>query len=72
MLRESLLGKSLREIPTPAAVLDRTIVERNCKGMLEACKELGVDFRAHVKSHKVGILLKCLPAVECRKRKFGR
>lgn len=39
-------------ISTPAAVLDRAIVTRNSHAMLNASKELGVGFRAHVKSHK--------------------
>ena len=56
-LKESLIGRSLRDIATPAAVLDRAAVARNCKGMLQACKELGVEFRSHVKSHKVVIFL---------------
>jgi D-serine deaminase-like pyridoxal phosphate-dependent protein len=40
-------------ITTPAAILDRAIVTRNSHAMLNACHELGVGFRAHVKSHKV-------------------
>lgn len=50
------LRKPLTELPTPAAVLDRAIIRRNCNVMLEACKSLGVGFRAHVKSHKVCLL----------------
>ncbi|KAF2201533.1 hypothetical protein GQ43DRAFT_415631 [Delitschia confertaspora ATCC 74209] len=47
------VGKTLEEIsPIPAAVLDRAIVKKNCDAMLGACKELGMGFRAHVKSHK--------------------
>ena len=52
-LKESLIGHFLRDIATPAAVLDRAVVARNCKGMLQACEQLGVGFRSHVKSHKV-------------------
>ncbi|KAG9677079.1 hypothetical protein KCV03_g10313, partial [Aureobasidium melanogenum] len=45
-------GKSLKDIPTPAAVLDLAPIRRNCKAMLEATKALGLGFRAHVKTHK--------------------
>lgn len=47
------VGKHLKDIPTPAAVIDRAIVRRNCDAMLEVCKALRVSFRFHVKSHKV-------------------
>ncbi|KAH7137956.1 putative serine dehydratase domain-containing protein [Dendryphion nanum] len=46
------IGQPLSSLPTPAAIIDRAVVKRNCKAMLEACKGLGVGFRAHVKSHK--------------------
>lgn len=48
------LGKSLHEVPTPAAVIDVAAVRRNCKRMLEACESLNLEWRAHVKTHKVG------------------
>ncbi|KAF1832740.1 hypothetical protein BDW02DRAFT_570742 [Decorospora gaudefroyi] len=54
--RASLLsqysGKKLEHLPTPAVVLDRAIIRRNCDAMLNICAELKVGFRAHVKSHK--------------------
>ena len=52
-LEEAFVGKNLREVPTPAAVVDRTVVRRNCDQMLKACEALQVDFRPHVKTHKV-------------------
>jgi hypothetical protein len=45
-------GKKLEDLPTPAVVLDRAIIRRNCDAMLNICAELKVGFRAHVKSHK--------------------
>ncbi|KAF2272418.1 uncharacterized protein EI97DRAFT_436913 [Westerdykella ornata] len=56
--REHLLNKYLNveltswSLPTPAAIIDRAIVRRNCDAMLNVCHALGVAFRAHVKSHK--------------------
>lgn len=52
-LRQAFVGKSLKDVPTPAAVLDKAVVERNCLQMLKACEALHVDFRPHVKTHKV-------------------
>ena len=56
-LGKAFIGKRLGDVPTPAAVLDRAVVERNCRQMLEACQALDVDFRPHVKTHKVQALL---------------
>ena len=52
-LKSLYVGKRLNEVTTPAAILDRAIVKSNCGQMLEACRALGVGFRAHVKTHKV-------------------
>jgi D-serine ammonia-lyase len=48
----------LTDLETPAAILDIAVVRRNCKRMLNTAKELGVQFRAHIKTHKV-IYLSC-------------
>lgn len=52
-LREAFIGKNLKHVLTPAAVLDKAVVERNCLQMLKACEALQVEFRPHVKTHKV-------------------
>ncbi|KAK2759446.1 hypothetical protein FQN54_002924 [Arachnomyces sp. PD_36] len=51
-LREKFVGKNIRDVPTPAAILDVSIVKRNCQRMLDACQAMGFGFRAHVKTHK--------------------
>lgn len=56
-LKEFYIGKQLGDVPTPAAVVDRAVVERNCAQMLDACRAAGVSFRPHVKTHKVLIAL---------------
>ena len=43
----------IHDAPTPAAIIDRAVVERNCERMQEACQALDVEFRAHTKTHKV-------------------
>lgn len=55
------VGKTLQDLPTPAAVLDVAVARTNCDRMLAACKALGLSWRAHVKTHKVCCLL-TLPA----------
>lgn len=52
-LAQAFVGKSLREVPTPAAVLNVAAARRNCGRMLEAVGGLGLGWRAHVKTHKV-------------------
>ncbi|TWU76015.1 hypothetical protein ED733_007162 [Metarhizium rileyi] len=41
------IGKSIRHVPTPAAVINVAAVRRNCERMLQACVKLGLDWRAH-------------------------
>ncbi|KAL8314278.1 hypothetical protein RB593_008082 [Gaeumannomyces tritici] len=52
VLVDLYLGKSLSDLPTPSAILDLAAVRRNCERMLSACSGLGLQWRAHVKTHK--------------------
>ncbi|KAH7375505.1 putative serine dehydratase domain-containing protein [Plectosphaerella cucumerina] len=52
------VGKSIRDVPMPAAVLDVAVARQNCDRMLAACKSLGLSWRAHVKTHKTVELTK--------------
>lgn len=52
-LRISLIGRKLSEVPTPSVVLDLNQVTVNCVRMLEAAKNLSLQWRAHIKTHKV-------------------
>ena len=45
--------KSIDDVDSPAAILDVSILKRNCNRMLDSVKGLDVEFRAHVKTHKV-------------------
>lgn len=51
-LKQQFVGQRLTDLPTPSAILDRSLVKQNCAAMLHVCRRLGVGFRAHVKSHK--------------------
>lgn len=46
------VGASIRDVPTPAAVINVAAARRNCDAMLQACEALGLGWRAHVKTHK--------------------
>jgi D-serine deaminase-like pyridoxal phosphate-dependent protein len=52
-LQKLFVGKNLKDIATPAAVLDLSKLEKNCNRMLEAVEELKFSWRAHIKTHKV-------------------
>ena len=58
-LREFYVGKDINDVPKPAAVLDRHKMRLHCQSLLDAVESLGVDFRAHVKTHKVS----CYPRI---------
>ncbi|KAG8928445.1 hypothetical protein FRC02_006904 [Tulasnella sp. 418] len=45
-------GYHVSNLRTPAFIVDRSIVEHNCAGMLASTKSLKAKFRAHVKTHK--------------------
>ena len=53
-LVDEFKGKPFSALRTPALVVDRSVFARNCERMHETAKVWGADFRAHVKSHKVG------------------
>ncbi|PMD29862.1 hypothetical protein L207DRAFT_615429 [Hyaloscypha variabilis F] len=51
-LLKHFVGKSIKNVPAPAAVLDFSKVVRNCDRMLEAVDILKFGWRAHIKTHK--------------------
>jgi D-serine ammonia-lyase len=57
-LASQYVGARLQDLPTPAVVLDRSKIKKNCAAMLQVCQKLNVGFRAHVKSHKTLALSK--------------
>ena len=52
-LKSYFVGRQVKDVQAPAAIIDVAVVKRNCEYMLEAAEKLGVGFRAHVKTHKV-------------------
>jgi D-serine ammonia-lyase len=52
-LVQQFVGKTLKEIPLPAAVVDIAAVKRNCQRMSDAVKDLGFEFVPLVNVHKV-------------------
>ena len=52
-LRQQFVGKDLRDVDCPMAVIDVAKARKNCHLMLKAAKAVDLGFRAHVKTHKV-------------------
>lgn len=52
-LKLQYVGKKIQDVQAPAVIIDAAVVRRNCRLMLETAEKLNVDFRAHVKTHKV-------------------
>jgi D-serine deaminase-like pyridoxal phosphate-dependent protein len=42
----------LKDLPTPAFVINRHAFEKNCRAMLKMAKDRGLSLRPHVKTHK--------------------
>ena len=42
----------LKDLPTPAFVVNRHAFEKNCRSMLEMARERNLALRPHVKTHK--------------------
>lgn len=58
-LAKEFVGRSIKDVPAPAAILDVSKAKNNCARMLEACDKLGFAWRAHIKTHKVGMSRSC-------------
>lgn len=51
-LCEKYVGKSVSALPTPSVLIDRAVFATNCSRMLASAKNLQVQFRCHIKTHK--------------------
>jgi hypothetical protein len=52
-LKAQYIGTDIRDLDGPAVVLDLAVLKRNCDLMLKTTEALQVQWRAHVKTHKV-------------------
>ncbi|KKZ65126.1 hypothetical protein EMCG_09032 [[Emmonsia] crescens] len=57
-LKAQYVGRMLRDVDGPAAIIDVAVARKNCQLMLDAADALGVHFRAHIKTHKTTELTK--------------
>jgi D-serine ammonia-lyase len=57
-LLAGFVGKHLGELRTPALVIDRAVFANNCAKMHANAAGYGAEFRAHLKTHKVGVLFR--------------
>ena len=48
-----VIGRDIHDVAKPAVLLDKAKMQRHCQTLRAATERLGVDFRFHVKSHKV-------------------
>ncbi|KAJ5497059.1 hypothetical protein N7463_009046 [Penicillium fimorum] len=48
----SYIGRPVSELPTPALILSKPVLERNTQILLEDVERLGIEFRPHVKTLK--------------------
>ncbi|CAF3576074.1 unnamed protein product [Fusarium graminearum] len=62
-LRQFYVGKNIHHVPKPAVILDKARIARHCQSMLDSVDALGLDFRAHVKTHKT---------IEAARLQFGQ
>ncbi|MCY4464699.1 MAG: alanine racemase [Chloroflexi bacterium] len=46
-------GQAIDALETPSVLIDMDIMERNIARMQERCDQLGIDFRPHIKTHKI-------------------
>lgn len=63
---EAYRDRPLHEVPVPAAVIDVAKVKANCQAMLNTMEELGVSFRAHVKTHKTSEITRLQVGEGCK------
>src|SRR5262249_5295255 len=47
-----MVPQTIDDLPTPALILDRAILDRNCRRMSERLRNAGVMLRPHVKTAK--------------------
>ena len=50
------IGRPVSELPTPALILSKPVLKRNTQILLEDVKQLGIEFRPHIKTLKVSLL----------------
>jgi len=60
------IGRSIDDLPAPVVIIDVAKVKENCQAMLNAVTELGVSFRAHVKTHKTSEISRLQVGEDCK------
>jgi D-serine deaminase-like pyridoxal phosphate-dependent protein len=51
-LKRARANLRLKDLPTPAFIINRHAFEKNCHSMLKMTKDRGLYLRPHVKTHK--------------------
>ena len=59
----SPIGRSKWDLDTPALLIDLDKLEKNIATISDRCKTSGVDWRPHIKGHKIPVIAqKCIEA----------
>ena len=45
--------QTIHDLETPSILIDLDIMQRNIEAMQKRCDDLGIDFRPHIKTHKI-------------------
>ncbi|KAH6917414.1 hypothetical protein BKA70DRAFT_1252119 [Coprinopsis sp. MPI-PUGE-AT-0042] len=51
-LKKRYVGTLIKELRTPAFIIDKSLFEKNCSAMIKKANDWGASFRAHLKTHK--------------------
>ncbi len=60
------LKECIKNLPTPAVVVDLDIAEKNIIDMVERAKEYGINHRPHIKTHRCSMLAKMQITAGCK------
>ena len=54
---------TIDDLETPSVLIDLDKLERNLEAMQKRCDELGIQFRPHIKTHKIPAIAKMQLAI---------
>ena len=45
--------ETIQDLETPSVIIDLDLMEKNITAMQKRCDEIGINFRPHIKTHKI-------------------
>jgi D-serine deaminase-like pyridoxal phosphate-dependent protein len=61
--RKLAIMQTIHDLETPSILIDLDIMQRNLEAMQKRCDDLGIQFRPHIKTHKIPAIAKMQLAV---------